>query len=81
MFITTQICSLLLLQVYYSIRTKHMKIIMHTCNSLVKPTFINSLLIRIPDHFAQYRHSNVTINIQRLEPLKVCSNPIDLFMH
>ena len=78
---------------HYSILTKHfcnMKIIMHTCNGLVKPTFINSLpmygtriteITKIHGHFAQYRHLNVTFKIRRLEPSKLRSNPIDLFMH
>ena len=69
----------------------HMKIIMCTCNSLVKPTFINSLLIEgtktteITNHFAQYNYIDIQMLYLNLKvgtlSLKTCSNSIDLFMH
>ena len=40
---------------------------------------------KLPTYVLHYvvknKHSNIAFNIQRLEPSKVCSNPVHLFMH
>ena len=66
------------------------KAVRHTCNCIVQSLEMQIHLFgwtstaeitNILHYVVKYNHLNVTFNIRRLEPLKVCSNPVHLFMH
>ena len=60
----------------------------HTCNCIVQSLEIHLFSYSCKGqglhklhHYVMKYHSNVVFHIRRLEPSKVCSNPVHLFMH